>query len=957
MNFKRHKELVKVLSFLWLATVVVFPLSISTTNFKSDFSGEAADTSHLKTTWGNTLDVAIEKYELLPTLAAVRLNNAIGINGQSAANPVVVNSEGRVFKIAYTSWNSIHQADGSATPANVVIRTIIMDTDTTILSDTALLIAQLENPSDMPPPSYLNFAAEGTGFAAYWSMLTPRGYLRRSSDNDMVGKSNPMTFGEFVPKGNPEQLTDYYGTLGMAGVPASNADRLILAYDYKIGTAEIRIRWEDLSTGSSQIVSLSRPVGIAEDFAVAADASGNAFIMWREDAELWGTAYNALQAQIMAPTLLVTEDIYIETVTQGHTYRKYGAAALAVNQFAFVYGKMGTIYYNSVNTSTGNVGSEERLTPTTGQCYFPDVAVSSKYVVFSWYGNMHGGTREIECAWFQRSGTTITATSRKDLYLSGENVAFNAGASWKFWHNYHVPNVALDDAGDVVVAYDNSFDAKTIAWLNTPMYFSNAFFTSDSLRLGNTSIAYHLDPTVDSISITDITLTPNDQGSVEVALSNNGSFSSFISVTDTGTLASPLKGNYSQIKYRVNLETSSLLNQASPRVSGFAINYNVKPHAPTIDTLQLGASGAVQLYTPGNDYNLVARQDVLRVIAWAFDADNQGGLSFLVSDSLAFDNAPQHFGSGYFRSMLSIPPLDRAKKDHSVEVQVTDAQGWNSNTTVVEINYFNYPPSLSASLQTNIYPHSEENNTVPLYENLRLSLWARDTTMLNFSFSDGNDSVATVRVFMGTENIFDTTVATGENQQIPLFASAADTNVIHRIQIADPDTTIEFLFFADYHNDVPLMTAQYVRNKGEDVDGIYIPHSGKKDTILISADTLFPLHERDTAWVRLALFDSIDLTPGITIFKDSKVVLDTQGVVGEFLEFPLLSGSAEDTSEIVIRINDPDTASSLRFFLLSNKTPTFISLTSIASNGVLDSLSDFSNDSAITVFPLREDTL
>ncbi|MBF0431308.1 MAG: hypothetical protein HQK83_08525 [Fibrobacteria bacterium] len=956
---------------IWLMTGVAYSLSIDVSNFRNGLSG-SADTSHLASGWGSSLEVAINYYDLLPVLQPVTLNKGILNNGLSGANPVVVNSDGQTFKIAYTSWYDAHNLFNNSQPqASIVIRTLSLESDTVVFSDSAFIVAQSENPSDKtgyfygntpafvpPPPTYMNFAAEGDGFAAYWTTLTPNGPIRRSSDNDIAGKTDASSFGVYVPTpGNWELLTDYYGTLGMAAQPGSNADKLVLAYEYKIGPAQIRLRWENLGDRTSKVATITRTAFAAVDFAVAASSNGNVLAVWREDSLLWGVGYNNSQVQIMAPKQLDTEQIYFQTIIGGHTYRQYGIAPLSNTEFVVTYGKGDVIYYSIVNVSNGGITTAESLTPATKQCYFPDVAVSTEYVVFSWYGNMYGGNRQIECAWFSRTGATIDTDSRQDKYLTGENVSFNVGNNWQAWHNYRVPNIAVDEQGDFAVAYDNGFDAKAAAWRNTPMYFSTAYFLSDSIVLGDNGSSYSLDPAVDSVAITSVRLTPDDQGEVLLSFGAGGSYSSFSQVIDTGALASPLKGNFNRLKYRVNLETESLSLKSTPSVSALSIDYNIKPHTAVVETLQLGTSGAVQIYDPANNYNLVARQDTLRLIAWAFDVDNDVGFRILTTDSAAQDNSPESKGAGFYRSVLSVPPLEVVKQNHQVEIITIDGEGWTSEAVTLRVNYFNYPPVPSVSFQKNRYPKSAEKDTIPLYERMRVLLRARDTAAVIVQFNDGNDTESRVQFFSGDVQLYDSVVSAGVPLVIPFTASLADTGVQHRILFSDQDTTVEFEFVADYANDVPVMTSNFIKHQGAEVDRIYVPNGGGSDTLAITSDEVFVVHVDDTARVFLECTDSVDNALELKVYRQSNLILDSTVIVGEPFEFIVQSDSTEDTSVVVISLSDPDTTISARFMLLPNQTPILRSMYSILDGRVRDSISGVFGDTAIAISPLQTDSL
>ncbi|MFC1585505.1 Ig-like domain-containing protein [Fibrobacterota bacterium] len=971
------KKFVFLSLFLLLAGLPSFGINLMVDDFSAHLSGISSDTSKLASDLGDTLKVGAQYNTYVFTFRnQALLCNRLGNNGASAANPVVVNSGGRNFKIAYLAWPDAHSAQTAAIynppQANIVVRTIAITEASASFSEDAEIIAGMENPTDnlgifytepdfRPPPSYLSFAAEGSSYAAYWSTLKLSGSVRRTSDNDAAGKTDPTQYGEYVPEGTPDVLTGYYGTLGMGARPGSNADKVVLAYEMTSNPASARVRWEDLEAGTTSEATINRPSAVfMRDFAVAVDSAGNAMIMWREGNTsvdtLYGAAYSESMAQIMAPTQLVSGSITVWDYPN-HTYRLYGAAALDTNEFVITYSKGASVFYNTVDIlNPSPLGTEVELTPGSVGCYHPDVAVSNNYIVFSWYGGLFNTSGNIfpEGTLFQRSGTVINTASRFDTTLYGSQVTFDVGQGWAPWHNTRVPNVAVNDFGDMVVVFDHNFEARMGCWKKSNIYHDTAIFISNAVPLENPDIGYTFDASTDSAEILSVSLNPSAHITMELSLSRNSDFDqpsdAFFPVPETGSLTSTVKGDFAYLKYKLALETVSLSNTSTPVADSLKITYNIKPHPAVIDSLELGNAGTVA-YNSLARYDLLVRRDSLRIFASAFDPDNQSGLSFTYAylTNEILDHAPAMQGDGTFRSSVNIPVFHSPVEGLILTITAEDSLGWKAEPESLSLNYLNVVPEVSAEFIRNRTEVTAGRDTLALEVNSISTATARDTALLNLLYYDQNDTILQIRILVNDKSILDSMVTIGENHQLVMFSDYKMDSVKYEVLLVDPDTVTSTVFYFDYINQPPGLFAELFLNRGGEVGGRYDPSSGGADTLVLQQGSSHMIHADDTARARLVFFDPGEDSLDLEVFKDGSQLVAGRVAPGDTLFFELAGEKGQPASDYVIRLRDADTAIDLAFEVEYNHSPVLDSLLCSVQGSLFDRVTDLARDTGILI--------
>ena len=689
-----------------LAAAPVRALVYSVTDFRPDQGAAGADTARLDSDWGDSLFIAARDHEFQNVLVRP-LDDGRDPNGNSAASPMVSATGQGTFSVGYVAWSVGHKVpwvSGDPGRGDVVIRTAVINPDTFFMPTLGTRIATNENIPDpfspkkfyngsnfKDPPTYFNFSAEGTRFAAYWGSLIYKGPYRRATHLNESGIAGYVT--PTVPA-----ISDDYGAISSALVPGTGGVKTLLAYQTTFGGGNYAfdIRWENLSTGASNAVTVVR-TSLPEDFAVAADSNENALVLWRQADSLYVTAYDAARVRTVAPTL-VQAGIYSMLPPDVHFYRPYGIVSLGRLRFMVAYGRAGKIYYRTLTLSGAGsltAGTETALTPgATGICMFPNITDNPGKILIGWFENKRPNFFAVKGAVFDKLDDGLDPATRQDLDLTTDEVSFQqSGGQWVTWHYFKVPALAMDDRGNIVTAYDQDFNARVSLIRNSSIYYDSAEFLSKPLPVQNPGIAYTFDPLKDSVAF--ISLNGVDATAkikLQLAVSATGTF------TDPGSgfrdLIDTLKMATGYFRYRAALFTTPPGNYTTPKLKSLSLRYNVKPQVPAIDSIKIG-SGSMAAFNASTAYVLLPRKDSLKLVCSGLDVDDGASLEFRLETG---DGAPLKQvtsavkASGIYRSTLALMPPDSLSHPLTLRLTTRDGDGWQSNPRTVTFDFRNRAP-------------------------------------------------------------------------------------------------------------------------------------------------------------------------------------------------------------------------------------------------------------------------
>ncbi|MDB5049206.1 MAG: hypothetical protein JWO30_2277 [Fibrobacteres bacterium] len=826
----------------------------SVSDFRQDSSAAAGDKFRLDGGWGDSLMLDAQFFRYT-TAKTVRLSDGHFNNGGSGAGPIVSNIGLFRFKVAYVAWNgTTHDATNGpnnleAPRANIVTRTIDLSPDTAATDDAAVIIASQENVTEIPPkifylsgppaPTYMNFATDGNQFAAYWGSATPSGPIRRTTSRD-------PQIGTYVIPASPVIMGEL-GRMSSCLIPGSGGTKTMVAYETNFSPGKFEVRWEDITAGTSVVsVTYVRPV-LPADFAVAADSSGNSVVLWREDADLYGVAFNAAHVEIMAPILLQSNVVFQEdsVPTIQHFYRPYSVAGMTRGNFLIAYsaatGATSDIYSRTLALPIGPqayaLGGQVALSPPGPFfCLFPDLAVTADRVTAAWYQRPNvGGLRKMMGSIFQKVGTGLTLAGRTDIDMAGENLGFSStGPKWNRYHWFHAANVAMDAKGNVVAAYDSGAHAKVALVRNTPIYYDSASFLSKSLKVENPAIpAFVFNPASDSVTFLPFRPTTTDSLNthIRIALSPDNTFSG------AGSAYHPLpaaqKAASGFYRYGVDLLTvktgnPSNTNLTTPKLKALDIEYNVKPFTPGVDSIKPG-SRPQSAYNPAGPYPLLTRKDSLKLVCSGFDADD-AGLEFRISlgGTLLKAVVGTRVSPGNYTATLDFLPPDTLMNPLILALTTVDQGAWSSRPLILSFGFRNSPPAQTLTVYRNrgwdsasvFRPFGGGVDTISPVNGGLLVIQDGDSLTLKARYADSNDNSVTATwlrnsVILGSRTL-PVTDSVAFRFSPDTLAPAIDTAVA---KVGDKDTTVTFR--------IPVRL-----NHVPSVDSVYHADYKGKDSIL-----------------------------------------------------------------------------------------------------------------------------
>jgi hypothetical protein len=821
------------------------------TDFRLDSSAAASDKFHLESGWGDSLLLLPQSFRYT-SVKSVLLSNASGLNGKAGASPVVSTMGTYRFKVAYLAWNQLH--DPAAPPAsrdatmqaNIVTRTIDLSPDTAAVDPQAYIIADLENTSIQPPaiagfnypggvppaPNYLHFSAEGDKYAAYWSSGRPNGPVRRTTSRDTVPFANKGK-GFYVPSQTNPTHAYGWGELSSAFIPGTGGTKTVLAYETKFGPpGEFNIRWEDFSGASPVSESLAVATTVfPDDFAIAADSSGNTVVLWRQatapgqhpPSDLYVAAFDNSHAMIKAPTLLQADIAYddsLPVLDPRHLYRSYAVASMTPGNFLVAYAKVTPgspdvcdIYTRTLALPVGaqaySLGSAVQVNPNHHWGLFPDLAVSADRVVVGWFERPEtGGPRRVVGTIFQKTGADYNVNARTDIDMANENVTFTGmGGNWFWSHWLRSASVAVDGKGNVVAAYDSGTHAKVALVRNTPIYHDSASFLSKSFKVENPAIpSFVFNPASDSVSF--LPPRPNTTDSartrIKVAVSPDNSFAGPASAFQP--VPSSLKAAAGFYRYSVDLLTTitgnpSTTNLTTPKLKSLDIEYNVKPGTPAADSIKRGKA-AMEAFNASAANTLLPRKDSLTVVCSGFDADDKG-VEFRISlgGALLKSAAGVRTSAGNFAAALSLMPPDTVMNPLVLTLTMVDADGWSSRPYDMSFEFKNIPPSQTLTVYRNRGRDSSGvftaagggvDTLAPTPGGL-IVIQQGDSLALKAAYADVNDDTLTASWLGNSSPLGSLRLPVTDSLRIryapDTLAPAVDTLVM---RAGDKDTTVSF---------------------------------------------------------------------------------------------------------------------------------------------------------------------
>lgn len=551
-------RLLRSLCLALAAAVPASALTHSISDFRNDWSGAAADTFRLDFGWRDSLLLDAQRYEY-KTDTVFMLNN-VSPSTNPAAGPIAAAVGQYSFKVAYLQWAVPHNPGNAGSPglANIVSRDITLDPDTATIGAAGIIAGQ-EVPGRLPPtsPVFMNFMGEGGKYAAYWGSNSPGGPIRRTTYRDAQGGGGAASWGQNVPPAAPVAAPGF-GKVGSGMQPGAGGTKYALAYETQaFPTGKFEVRWEDIDAGTSVASAQYATTLVPEDFAVAMDSLGNTVVLWREQqppagngrpSDMHMVAFDASHAEIFPPTTLAADIFSNDTINTGtntfdHYYRPFAVASPGKKRFLIAFGTrssatVSNIYYraftiDSLGPGVHDMSAPVALTPVAGDAaplwyMYPDIAVSKDRVAFAWYkrsspAQSANNTKSQRMAGsiFSKVGGVIDASTRIDLDLAGENISFGPPTNglWYQYHYFKAANIAMDDKGNIVAAYDSGASAKVALVKNTPIYYDSSAFVSKVLKVENPSIpSFVFDPARDSVAFQPFRVTTNDTAYTRVKL-------------------------------------------------------------------------------------------------------------------------------------------------------------------------------------------------------------------------------------------------------------------------------------------------------------------------------------------------------------------------------------------------------------------------------------------------------
>lgn len=779
-------------------------LDLVVDDFRPDLSGSPADTARLDPAWGDFLAIGAAERRYVTSPQPVLLCDSVGRNGRAGSTPVVVATADGSFKVAYVAWDIGHQYravnDNIHPRANLVTRTVTVGEGYIHRTD-GVLIAEAENVPDQfgavqspnRPPTYFNFVAEGSRYAAYWGSMDPGAYIRHTTHKQAAAGGSPDGWGRYLfeaaPPNDPVNVAGY-GEISAAMLPGTQGTRAVLAYETRIAPGDnvSEIRWEDLEAGTHQKASFSRPGTYAEDYAIAADSAGNTVLLWREGSTLLVTAYDADRAVALPPAMVQAGITYKDAANE-HFYRPYAIANTTAGNFLIAYVRAGRAWYRTAAIPHGAqayaLGPETALSGETETANYPSIAVNGSKVLFGWFKRV-GAADSLVGALHDRQGAGVAAVPSERRALTRETISFSeVGPGWYFYHYFKAPSLALDGSDNIAVAYDNRFAAKLSTTARFAIFHPTAEFVSRPIDLGSLPAAVPLVPS-DSLEYLGIRAPARTsqgqsmEGDVTVAISGDSVFGG----AGGGFAEFPVgrRSGIEFLRYRIVPRAIAPDYVQQVRVDSLIVRFNVKPRRPRLDSIRIG-DGPRAAFDPLAAYEVLTRKDSVHLDVSGIDVESRPRAMFRllidgrVADSVAVDpSAP-----GTYRTRFSFKPPEDLPNPLPIAVMMRDSSGWWSLPAEFRPSFRNHAPAETLAVvrgrgrdSSGVYlPRTPgAADTVPVAAMDTLVLQLGDTATALVRLGDRNDDTVTLRVLRNGANILDRRAAVRDLQT---FRFAADT--------------------------------------------------------------------------------------------------------------------------------------------------------------------------------------
>lgn len=797
-------------------------------DFRPDLSGNPSDTSRLDPAWGDFLKIGASEYRYVTSHPPMILCDSVGGNGEAGSTPVVVSPADGVFKVAYVAWDIGHQFravnDNFHPRANIVTRTATVG-EGYFERTAGVRIAGGENVPDQygavqnpnRPPTYFNFVAEGSRYAAYWGSLDPGAYVRHTTHKQAAAGGSPDGWGKYLfeaaPPNDPLNVAGY-GEISATMMPGTGGTRTALAYESKFAAGDYvsKIRWNDLEAGTHQEAAFSRAGTYGEDYAIAADSAGNTVLLWREGSTLMITAYDSNRAATLAPATVQAGITYKDAAPE-HFYRPYAIANTTAGNFLIAYVRAGRAWYRAAAIPHGAqaylLGPETALSGASETANYPSIAVNRNKVIFGWFKRV-GTVDSLVGAVYERLGDGVAAAPVDRMALTRETISFSeVGPGWYFYHYFKAPSLALDSSGNIAVAYDNQFWAKLSTTANFAVFHPTAEFTSKPIDLTRIPAPAPLLPS-DSLEYLGMRAPARNsqgqaaEGDVTIAISEDSVFAG--AAEEFAAFPVGRRSVSGFLRYRIVPKAIAPDYVQQIKVDSLIIRYNVKPRRPVLDSVGIGNAPRAAFDSLAA-YEVLSRKDSVHLDVSGIDAENQSQATFyLILDGRRADSVTVGRSSpGTYRSRFSFLPPETLPNPIPIAVQMRDSSGWISLPLEFRPAFRNHAPSGTLSAvrgrgrdSSGVYRPvtSGVADTVPVASDGTLVLQIGDTAVALVRLDDRNDDTVTLRVLRNGADILDRRAAVRDLQT---FRIAADTSppLVDTLAVLaidqDTSTTLRFL--------------------------------------------------------------------------------------------------------------------------------------------------------------------
>jgi len=726
----------------------------------SDLSGSASDTLQVDPILTNGISVGVDTILFLPSLDTALNHVSLDI---TAFNPYIDNNFGAIPVAApvnldkisvafvqlarglnYNPWvNTIHFAK---VDANTGIIRVIDTIGTNMFQSIGNASSYGYYGGGGGAASFteaiasINFEEQNGVWAGVWSNDTARfGPLARSHSSYTLTTGSTNLHPLMVPSGAlPSSPAS--GPAAAQYIKGHAANTTQIAFTSLGGNLSeqatifgasalsnyIHLRWEHVNQTAPMIYSMDSisiaaifvpqmlHVGIAADslkqtIAAWTDGSGHSLSMQAYGNDYAGGAVTSLGGVVTLPSGAIDEgSLRADTLNANFDLKGF-----APNLFLLSYARSGTIYYRLLDISGGSIsfGVETALNTGFANCSSPSLAVSSKYVAFSYFHGL-AGSKIPGLARLARTGNTLTAVNQKiqswSKVPSFGTATNDLATATQIYHAKSIFNqgkvtVGLDTTGAVLIGFNNERDARVVAYRDRKVYFDSATYNSKSFDIRGAGVT---DPllTGDSVKFLTGTVQGTSITNVKLSVLRNG-----ITQPAIGSGSLDASGAYAY-----KLVVPRLDSFSTPQVTSVSLGWNIQPRKPVVTGIRVGTSASpLQAFVPGGRYDVVNRRDTVHVYMTCWDLDNPANLalhvrtlgivssvakaqSFVYTGDSTYVNT---LNNGSFLMDYVIPPQNVEADTLKLNFYTTDNVLWASQSQVLNFRYSNLTPKDSLRIQ------------------------------------------------------------------------------------------------------------------------------------------------------------------------------------------------------------------------------------------------------------------